>query len=93
MIVDSVNKALPVPFAFNREWDDPDHPEQIYQRSDHYNYAKKGVPIVFFTSGLHDDYHKVTDEPQKIDFEKLARVTRLLMETGTAVANRSTRPR
>jgi hypothetical protein len=51
------------------------------------------VPIVFFTSGLHDDYHKVSDEPQKIDYEKLARVTRLLVETGTAVANRSTRPR
>ncbi len=92
-VVDSVNAALARPFTFNREWDSPTHPEQIYQRSDHYNYAQKGIPIVFFTSGLHDDYHKVSDEVTKIDFDKLARVGDLLFQAGQALGNRPSRPR
>jgi hypothetical protein len=92
-MVDSVNATLAMPFVFNREWDSPTHPEHIYERSDHYNYAQKGIPIVFLTSGLHDDYHKVSDEVSKIDFPKLARVGELLFRTGQAVGNRATRPR
>ena len=92
-VVDSVNAALARPFIFNRAWDSPTHPEQIYQRSDHFNYAQKGIPIVFFTSGLHEDYHKVTDEVAKIDFEKLSRVGDLLFRTGQALGNRASRPR
>jgi hypothetical protein len=92
-IVDSVNAALTRPFKINREWDSPDHPERIYFRSDHYSYAKRGIPIVFFTTGLHEDYHKVSDEVSKIDFEKLARVSDLIMRSALAVANRSERPR
>jgi hypothetical protein len=92
-IVDSVNASMARPFAFNREWDSATHPEHIYERSDHFNYARKGIPIVFLTSGLHDDYHKVSDEAGKIDFAKLARVTRLMVETGRAVANSPGRPR
>jgi hypothetical protein len=93
VVVDSVNSTLAVPFVLDREWDSPTHPEQIYYRSDHYNYARKGVPIVFFTSGLHADYHRVTDEVGKIDFAKLAHVDLLLFELGEALADRSTRPR
>ncbi len=92
-IVDSVNARQPSPFTFNREWDTPTHPERIYFRSDHYNYAKKGIPIVFLTDGLHPDYHKVTDEPSKIDYTKLGRVARLLHDVVVAVGNRRTRPR
>ena len=92
MIVDSVNRAYPTPLHIERALDDPDDPEHIYQRSDHYNYAKKGIPIIFFTSGLHADYHRVTDEASKIDYDKLARVSRLMLEAGLAVANRSSRP-
>jgi len=92
-ILDSVNAAIPTPFRFNREWDSATHPEHIYERSDHFNYARKGIPIVFLTTGLHDDYHKVSDEPRKIDFTKMARVTRLMTELGRAVANSSRRPR
>jgi hypothetical protein len=92
-IVDSVNATLTPRFAFNREWDNPSHPEHIYERSDHFNYAKKGIPIVFFTSGLHDDYHKVGDEPAKIDYAKMSHVTRLIVEVGRAVANSPRRPR
>ena len=91
-IVDSVNATLARPFAFNREWDSPTHPERIYFRSDHFSYASKGIPIVFFTTGLHDDYHKVSDEPDKIEYDKLARVSTLLLRVGEAIANRETRP-
>jgi Zn-dependent M28 family amino/carboxypeptidase len=90
-LVDSVNAALGPPFLINREWDSPNHPEQIYYRSDHYSYARRGVPIVFFTSGLHEDYHRVSDETPKVDFDKLARVARLLLEVGRAVGERETR--
>ncbi|HJU89948.1 MAG TPA: M20/M25/M40 family metallo-hydrolase [Gemmatimonadaceae bacterium] len=92
-IVDTVNAGLPKPFLFNREWDSPSHPEQIYYRSDHYNYARRGIPVVFLTSGLHADYHKVSDEIDKIDFDKLTRVTELLYRTALAVANAPTSPR
>jgi hypothetical protein len=93
IVVDSVNGALARPFRINREWDSPTHPEQIYFRSDHYTYAKRGIPIVFYTTGLHADYHKVSDEVSKIDFDKLSRVSDLIMRSALAVANRATRPR
>jgi hypothetical protein len=92
-IVDSVNATLSPPFVINREMDNPNHPEHIYERSDHFNYAKKGIPIVFLTTGLHDDYHKVSDDPRKIEYSKMARVTRLMVELGRAVANSERRPR
>jgi hypothetical protein len=92
-IVDSVNASLSPPFALNRELDDPNHSEHAYERSDHFNYAKMGIPIVFLTSGTHDDYHKASDEPGKINYAKMARVTRLLVEVGSAVANAPGRPR
>ena len=92
-IVDSANATLGRPFTFDRTWDSPSHPERIYFRSDHFNYARKGIPIVFFTSGLHPQYHKPSDEPQLIDYEKMARVGQLMYRTGWIVANRATRPR
>ena len=92
-IIDSVNAASARPFIFNRTFDSPSHPEQIYFRSDHYNYARRGVPVLFLTTGLHADYHKVSDEADKIDYAKLARVANLMYRTGGAVASRSTRPR
>ncbi len=92
-IVDSVNAAQAVPFAISREWDSPTHPEHIYERSDHFNYARKGIPIVFFTTGLHADYHKAGDEASKIEYDKLARVARLLRDVLIAVGNGEKRPR
>ena len=91
-IVDQVNAALKPPFRINREWDSPSHPEQIYYRSDHYNYARRGIPVAFFTSGLHADYHKVSDEPRKIDYAKLARVAEFIYGVGLRVADNGTRP-
>ena len=66
--------------------------ENLYFRSDHYNFARKGIPILFFTSGLHPDYHAVTDSPDKIDAEKEARILRLVFYLGQEVANASGRP-
>ena len=91
-IVDSVNAAEREPFAINREWDSATHPEHIYERSDHYNYARKGIPIAFFTTGLHADYHKPSDEADKIDYEKLARVARLIRDVTVVLGNSSSRP-
>jgi hypothetical protein len=66
---------------------DPGDSEQIYYRSDHYSYAAKGVPIIFYTTGLHDDYHHNTDSVEKIRFEKMAKIAQLIYETGRRVAN------
>jgi hypothetical protein len=92
-LLDTVNARQARPLDLDREWDSPTHPERIYFRSDHYSYAQKGIPVLFFTTGLHEDYHKVSDEPQKIDYEKLARISSLLLELGTTIGNRETRPR
>jgi hypothetical protein len=66
--------------------------ENLYFRSDHYNFARKGVPILFFTSGLHPDYHQVSDTPDKIDTEKEARFVRLEYYLGETVANAAQKP-
>ena len=71
----------------NYHYDDPSDPERIYFRSDHWNYAKHGVPIIFYFDGTSVDYHRPTDTVDKIDFTKLTKVTRLVFETGWRVAN------
>jgi hypothetical protein len=67
--------------------------ENLYGRSDHYNFAVKGIPILFFTSGLHADYHAVTDSPDKIDAEKEERILRLVFYLAEEIGNRAERPR
>lgn len=66
---------------------DPADLESLYTRSDHYSYAAKGIPIIFFTTGLHPDYHANTDEVSKIEFDKMTRVVQLIYETGWRLAN------
>jgi len=82
-----VNKARKQPFAFDYQFDATGHPEQYYCRSDHYMYARYGIPIAFFTTGNHRDYHQVTDEPEYIDYDKLAHVSQFVHDIATAVAN------
>jgi hypothetical protein len=67
--------------------------ERIFYRSDHYNFARNGVPILFFTSGTHPDYHRPSDAPDRINGEKESRLVRLLFHVGYAVANADSRPR
>ncbi|HEY7402179.1 MAG TPA: M28 family peptidase [Candidatus Angelobacter sp.] len=71
----------------NYYYNDPNNPERIYFRSDHWNYAKHGVPIIFYFDGTHVDYHRPTDTIDKIDFAKMTKITRLVFETGWRLAN------
>ena len=86
-IMIDANAALPKPLTLDYELNDPTDPERVYYRSDHYSYAAKGIPIIFFTTFLHPDYHRVTDSVEKINFEKMARIGQLVYETGRRVAN------
>jgi hypothetical protein len=86
-IVEDVNKTGKFNFKFDYSLDANGHPMNIYCRSDHYEYARYGIPIVFFTTGGHSDYHQVTDEPRYIDYDHLARGARLIDAIATRVAN------
>jgi hypothetical protein len=79
--------------ALNYKYDKPDDPERIYERSDHYEYAQKGIPVAFYFTGLHADYHQPSDEVVHIDFDKLQRVTQTILATAWTLANRNERPR
>jgi hypothetical protein len=92
-IVEAVNAASPRPFKFDYQYDANGHPERIYCRSDHYMYARYGIPITFFTTGLHPDYHQVTDEPQYIDYEHMTRVADFVRDITLKVANLDHRPK
>ena len=63
--------------------------ERFYFRSDHYNFARKGVPILFFFNGVHEDYHEVTDSPDKINSEKESRILKLLFYLGQEIGQRA----
>jgi len=81
------NRAMDQPLTLDYELNDPADPEQFYFRSDHYSYAAKGIPIIFYTTGLHRDYHYLTDEVDKIEFPKMAHIAQLVYTTGMRVAN------
>jgi Zn-dependent M28 family amino/carboxypeptidase len=83
----AANASLPQPLTLDYAFNDPADSEQLYFRSDHYSYAAKGIPVIFFTTGLHPDYHMNTDEVSKIEFDKMARIAGLIYETGWRVAN------
>jgi Zn-dependent M28 family amino/carboxypeptidase len=67
--------------------------QRIFYRSDHYNFAKMGIPIAFFTTGIHVDYHRLTDSPEKIDFVTMHRITKTVAATGWVLANSPTKPK
>jgi Zn-dependent M28 family amino/carboxypeptidase len=89
-LTEAVNKSF-LNLQFDYRYDDPNDPNRFFFRSDHYNYARKGIPIVFFFDGVHEDYHRPGDEPQKIDYQKMEKVARTIYLTLWEVANRSTR--
>lgn len=86
-LVETVNRTEAHPFTFDYQFDANGHPEQYYCRSDHYEYARYGIPIVFFSTGNHVDYHQITDEPQYIDYAHMARVDQLIADVAKTVAN------
>ena len=89
---DRVNQSY-LNINYNFKYDDPNDPNQFFFRSDHYNYARRGVPIIFWFDGEHVDYHRPGDEVSKIDFQKMERVTRTIFLTGWELANLPTRPK
>jgi hypothetical protein len=90
-LIERVNAAEPVPFRIDYTFDADGHPENIYCRSDHANYARYGIPVAFFSTGQHSDYHQVSDEPQFIDYDHYASVVRLVYDVARTVANRDAR--
>lgn len=68
-------------------YNDPNDPNRFYYRSDHYNFVKKNIPAIFYFSGVHEDYHKPTDTPDKIQYEKLTSIVKLIFHTAWNVAN------
>ncbi|WP_294241472.1 MULTISPECIES: M28 family metallopeptidase [Chryseobacterium] len=75
----------------NYRYDDPNDTERLYYRSDHYNFAKNNIPVAFFFDGIHEDYHKPTDDVEKIDYKLLAKRTQLVFATAWELANRPER--
>ena len=90
-LVEEVNRTGNYGFTLDYSMDADAHPANIYCRSDHYNYARWGIPVTFFTTGTHPDYHMLTDEAQYVDFDKLVSVSRFIAGVAEAVANRDAR--
>ncbi len=86
-IAEQVSAAQPMPFKFDYSMDANGHTQNIYCRSDHANYARYGIPVIFFTTGGHADYHQVTDEAEYIQYEHMARVDKLVFDIAVKVGN------
>src|ERR1700752_1407504 len=89
-LVNNVNKSF-LNIAYNTKYDDPKDPNRFFFRSHHYNYAKKGIPIIFFFDGVHEDYHRAGDTADKIDYQKMEKITRTVYMTLWEIGNRPTR--
>lgn len=87
-----INRAY-LNLNFNYKYDDPSDTSRFFFRSDHFNYAQRGIPIIFYFDGVHEDYHRPSDTPDKIDYEKMEKVTRTVFLTALELANAPTRPR
>ena len=91
-LVERVNTNKQHKFQFDYSMDADGHPMNIYCRSDHYEYAKFGIPVAFFTTGGHSAYHQLTDEPQYIDYPHMTRVAKLVSDVALEVGNMAKRP-
>lgn len=86
-ISDSINNNF-THLELDRKFNDPKDPNRFYYRSDHYNFAKKGVPVIFYFNGTHADYHRPTDTVEKINFSLMAKRVKLVFYTAWVMANR-----
>jgi hypothetical protein len=77
--------------VFDYTYNDQNHPDRLYYRSDHWNFAKNNIPIIFYFDGIHEDYHKVTDEVSKIEFDLLTKRAQTIFYTAWEIANREQR--
>jgi hypothetical protein len=85
-ITDSINTMAKL--EIDRRYNDPKDPNRFYYRSDHYNFAKNGVPIIFYFDGVHKDYHRPSDTVEKINFDLMEKRVRLIFNTAWVMANR-----
>jgi len=85
-ITEAVNKNMKM--VLDRKYNDPKDPNRFYYRSDHYNFAEKGIPVIFYFNGTHADYHKPTDTPDKINYDLMAKRGQLVFYTAWEMANR-----
>jgi len=92
LISEKINEKF-IRFDLDYTYNEKTDPNQFYYRSDHYNFAKNGIPVIFYFSGVHKDYHKPTDDVDKIDFNKLQKTARLVFYTAWEIANRDQRLR
>lgn len=89
-INEAANKET-VNLELNYKYDDPNDKDRLYYRSDHYNFAKNGIPVIFYFDGIHEDYHKPSDTPDKIDYVSLKKRTQLVFATAWELANKKDR--
>lgn len=87
---EAVNKTY-TNLIFDYTYNDQNHPDRLYYRSDHWNFARKNIPIIFYFDGIHEDYHKPSDEIDKIEFDHLAKRAQLVFYTAWEIANREER--
>ena len=85
--VNETYTGMELDYTFN----DEAHPDRIYYRSDHWNFAKNDIPIIFYFDGIHKDYHKVSDEVDKIEFDNLQLRAQCVFYTAWEIANRDNR--
>jgi Zn-dependent M28 family amino/carboxypeptidase len=89
-ISEATNK-LYTNLIFDYTYNDVNHPDRLYYRSDHWNFAKNNIPIIFYFDGIHEDYHKPSDEIDKIEFDLLTKRTQCVFYTAWEIANREDR--
>ncbi|CAN5511425.1 hypothetical protein BH23BAC4_BH23BAC4_12770 [soil metagenome] len=87
------NERTGLNLELSSRFNDPADPNQFYRRSDQWNFGKHNIPFIFYFTGTHEDYHQTGDEPHKVDYDKLAAITRLVFGTAWEIANRTERVR
>jgi len=87
-----VNEVTGTDLELNERFNTKEDPNQFYRRSDHWNFGKHGIPFIFFFTGTHKDYHKPGDEPDKIDYDRMATIAQLIFGTAWQVANQDAPP-
>jgi Zn-dependent M28 family amino/carboxypeptidase len=91
-VSEEAHKIYESPIRLDYTYNGKDDPNRFYYRSDHYNFAKNNIPVIFYFNGTHEDYHKATDTPDKIEYELLQGRTQLIFYTAWELANRDNRP-
>jgi hypothetical protein len=91
-LTERVNKQY-LNLTYDFRYDEPNDSNRYFSRSDQYSYALKGIPVVFFLAGEHEDYHRPSDSPDKIDYQKMEKVSRTIYMTLWEIADQATRPK